>query len=235
MDNYQKLFGESRPQKMEGGILNIHGSLLEGEFGAMRNVALGVKAHEQRDFKSAMHYVDLALAERPDNHHFLKIRANIKEELGDALGAIADFKRALYVSGEDCYATYHQIAVNFLNRKEFERALTAIDIAIGLKSKIDADDEINIPYIVDGVVYRIDSEKMYTNRANAKLNLKDYEGCALDCERAMEANSNYSNAFFIYGIVLLTVGHTENGFKALKIAEAKGSTQATQVLKQYFS
>jgi tetratricopeptide (TPR) repeat protein len=195
-----------------------------------------VDAHREKNYSIAIKYINNAIQENSDHHHLYNVRANIQEDAGNALAAINDYKKALYVSGSDWYASYNQIAINYLNRKEFNRALIAFDIAIELKTKLENDgiNENVMPYIVDGVVSRVDSEKMFTNRANVKLSLQDFQGCVDDCQKAVFANPEYSNSYFILGLLFMTVGQQDDALKAFKVADSKGHPQAKNIINQYF-
>jgi len=237
MDNYQLLFNETRPNSKKTMSLPSTENLDKFVHSNwVKNLHKGVNLYKQSNYVEAITYLDKSIHENPNNQFLFKVRANIKEENNDPNGAILDYKKALYISGSDWYSIYNQIAINFLNKKDFQNALNAFDISINLKNKLKEDniDENLLPYIIDGVVNRIDYEKMYTNRANVKLSLKDYQGCADDCATAIEINPDYSNSYFIYGLLFLTVDQNENAYKILKLAESKGHKQATNLLKQYF-
>ncbi len=237
MDNFQRLFNEVRPQR-SGGMqvvkLDDLKGMLEAEW--LKNLLKAVSAYGMKDYDLAISFIDKAISENKDHQHLYKVRANIKEEVGDAEGAILDYKMSLYISGEDWYATYNQIAINYLNKKEFQRALIAFDIAIEAKRSLQSEDidEDLLPNAHHGVVMRVAFERMYTNRANVKLSLKDFQGCADDCAVAIDINPEYSNSYFIYALLFLTVNQNENAYNAFKIAESKGHKLATAALKQYF-
>jgi tetratricopeptide (TPR) repeat protein len=238
MDYYQRLFNTVRPMvNKRSGLPNFEEvkNLLESEWS--KNYMLGVNAYQQKNYQSAVSYLDKAIQENQSQSFLYYTRANIKEDSGDASGAIADYKKSLELSGNDWYTTYNQIAINFLNKKDFTDALKAFDIAIELKANLK-DKGINenlLPYLQDGVVLRVDSEKMYTNRANVKLSLRDFQGCYNDCVKAIELNPEYANSYFILGLLYLTIEQTENAYKALKIAEAKGHNMATNVINRFFN
>ena len=237
MDNYQRLFNETRPVKTDRITFPNSDELkkmTESEW--MKNLKLAVNAYQEKNYSIALKYIDYAIQENSNHQHLYNVRANIKEDSGNTLDAINDYKKALYISGSDWYATYNQIAINYLNRKEFNKALIAFDIAIELKTKLGNDgiNENVMPYILDGVVNRVDFEKMFTNRANVKLSLQDFQGCADDCQKAISANPEYSNSYFIFGLLFLTVEQHDNALKAFKFAESKGHSQAKNIINQYF-
>ncbi len=113
----------------------------------------------------------------------LEVRAKVKEEAGDAEGAIQDYKNSLHYIN-DAYNIYNQIAINYFRLYQYEKALLAFNIAIELKNSLKKQglSEELLPQFIHGTVQSVPIEVMLTNRANAKLSLKDYEGCLDDCE-----------------------------------------------------
>jgi tetratricopeptide (TPR) repeat protein len=138
MDYYQKLFNETRPQKTDQIIIikseDIN-NMTESEW--VKNLFRGINSYKLKDYSNAIRFLDKAIQENSANQHLFQVRANIKEDSGDTIGAINDYKKALYISGRDWYAIYNQIAINYLNRKEFKNALKAFDISIELKNKLN--------------------------------------------------------------------------------------------------
>jgi len=192
----------------------------------------------EKDYSKALINLNQALNLKPDHSHLLKVRASVKEDSGDRVGAISDYKESLSISGSDWYATYNQIAVNYINLKNFEKAILSFDIAIELKDKLKNNgiDEENdtIPFNIDGVIIKVPGEKMYTNRANAKLSLDDKEGAFKDCQKAIEINPNYPNSFFVMGLIYLQIGDKKSALVALKQAEKNGDKNVKAVIQQYF-
>jgi tetratricopeptide (TPR) repeat protein len=156
-----------------------------------------------------------------------EVRAKFKEDSGDAEGAIQDYKTSLHYRN-DAYNIYNQIALNYFRLKQFEKALLAFNIAIELKDnheKQGLSDDL-VPLFVDGAVQKVPKEVMLSNRANAKLNLGDFQGCLDDCDMAIEINPDYSNSYFVAGIMFLQVNQPNSALGALKEAERLGNVQA---------
>jgi tetratricopeptide (TPR) repeat protein len=241
MDNFERLFKEPRKHSNINDKKNLLGAM-DKEISEMTNSdwfkmkTFAVKYYQMGDYSSALSHLDQAIKTNPDHYFLFKLRAKIKEDSGNADGAILDYKESLSVSTSDSYSAYNQIAINYLTLKEFERALLAFDIAIELKESLlnNGIDETVIPSHVDGVPYNIDGEKMYTNRANVKLSLEDYQGCLNDCKKAIEINPDYSNSYFIAGLLFSKLDINEESLKALKKAESLGHTQATYIIQELF-
>ncbi len=238
MDNYQRLFNEIRPVKIKKGIINPNevdfNNLVNSEW--MKNQFKGMDAYKQKNYNNAISFIDKAIQENPQNSFLYNLRASYKEDLGDFNGAIEDFKKALYISGNDWYATYNQIAINYLNLKDFQNSLKAFDIAIELKINIqeEGNDEKVIPNNLYGVVMKIDYERMYTNRANVKLSLEDFGGCDEDCRKAIEINPDYTNSYVIFGLLCLRFDQKDGAYKAFKTAEDLGNKMVTGLINKFF-
>jgi tetratricopeptide (TPR) repeat protein len=236
MENYQKLFNQERPQKeknLDFGNLSELEKNLKSEWNS--ELQKGLNAHNEKNYPMAITFLNKAIELKSDNPNLYKIRAKIKEDSEDTNGAISDYKKSLYISS-DIYTTYNQIGINYTKRKEFDKALIAFNIAIEQKFEIQQNgiDESLIPYIQDAIVMKVDYEKMFTNRANVKMSLQDYEGCADDCNSAIKINPEYSNSYFVFGMLFLTVEQNDNALKLLKIAESKGHKHASKLISQFF-
>lgn len=234
MDLYERLFDEKRPIKnrnLKSLNLNELKSKLDSDL--LKYLEQSMKYLKKYDYENAIKYINKAIKIDIKNSHLYEVRANIKEESGNFKDAIDDYKYSLYISGEDNYAIYNQIAVNYYNLNELTKAINAFDIAIELKHNIEYDETI-LPYYNNGVVIRENIEVMYTNRASVYLKLEDFNECKRDCNRAIENNPEYPNSYLIYGLMFLAIDESNNAFTLLKIAESKGHQQATFILNQYF-
>jgi len=238
MDNYQRLFKESRPvTKEEVPFPDYETAMKMVDSEWWKNLNRGISSYDQDDFNSAITYLNKAIREEPEHPQLYSVRASIKEDSGDRNGAIQDYKKSLYISGEDWYATYHQLGVNYFAIKDLANAIIAYDIAIELKSKLAATGgkEDMLPNTLPGgVVFKVEFAKLYANRANAKLALKDFQGCADDCNKAIKANPDYSNSYYVFGLLFLHISQDEKAYRFLKMAESKGHKQATNTINQYF-
>lgn len=238
MDNFEKLFQEKR--KNTGGTKAM-GPNLDKEILQMQSsewfklLNLGVKSYQQKDYQTAIKHLNQAIKLKPDHAHLFEVRAKFKEDAGDAEGAIQDYKNSLHYRN-DAYNIYNQIANNYFRLKQFQKALLAFNIAIELKDNLKKQgmSEDLLPQFANGAVQKVPKEVILTNRANAKLNLKDFQGCLDDCELASEINPNYSNTYFIAGMMFLQVNQPNEALGALKQAEKLGNAQASMIIRQFF-
>ncbi|MCK6612520.1 MAG: hypothetical protein L6Q78_15950 [Bacteroidia bacterium] len=236
MDYFKKLTGQERksPFKDKKNLPNADEikKLMNTDSWQLQNLAVG--HYNAKEYQSALTHINKAIQSDRENHHLYYIRASIKEDSGDFQGAITDYIEGLDISHEDWYATYNQIAVNCLNLKQFPTALAAFDIAIELKNKITAEgvNESIMPYVADAVVIKVDFERIYTNRANAKFNLGDYQGCMDDCNSAIKANPKYSSSYLLAGILLAEVGQKDQALDVLNKALQLGNANAANIIKQ---
>lgn len=236
MDYFKKLTGQERksPYRDKKTLPRPDEikKLMTTDSWQLQNMAIGY--YNAKDYQNALTYINKAIQVDSENHHLYFISASIKEDSGDLQGALSEYLEGLDRSHEDLYATYNQIAVNFLNLKQFPTALAAFDIAIELKNKIKSEgiDESIMPYVAGAVVIKVDFERIYTNRANAKLNLGDYQGCMDDCNLAIKANPKYSNSYLLAGILLGEVGQKDQALDALNKALQLGNANAANIIKQ---
>jgi len=236
MDNFEKLFNESRrfPAQEKYTFPTMKDLQIMDDSEWMNFLSLGIKSYEDNNYPLALTYLNKSIDIERKNQHIYYVRANIKEDAGDPQGAILDYKEGLNIGGNDWYSIYNQIAVNYLNLKNFTQALIAFDIAIELKNKITSQnmDETIMPYVIDGVAMKVDYERIYSNRANAKFNLKDFHGCLDDCNKAIKANPSYSNSYLLVGILLAQVGKMEQSLDALRKAHERGNPNAENAIRQ---
>ncbi|MCB9361436.1 MAG: hypothetical protein H6587_12040 [Flavobacteriales bacterium] len=232
MDNYQKLFEEQRPPTNNSNKLpntDDLNSILES--GWLKDKIQGIAAYKEKDYATALSFLNKAIEENSDNQHSLLLRAAIKQDMGDSEGAISDYKKSLYLYG-DWYSTYQQIGLIYFKNNNFDKAIIAFDISIDLKTNLELDEKA-LPHIDNsGVIYRFEFEVMYTNRGNAKLNIKDVQGCANDCLKAKEFNPEYANSYFICGLALLEVNQNEAAMNLLGIADNLGHPLTDALFKK---
>jgi tetratricopeptide (TPR) repeat protein len=122
--------------------------------------------------------------------------------------------------------------LNFLKLKQFEKSLQAFDIAIELKEMLNESDLL--PSNIDGVVKKVAVERIYANRANVKLSLKDFTGCLNDCQTSIKLNPNYSTSYFILGLLFVEVNQENDAIQAFEVAEQLGHQQAGAAMKHFF-
>ncbi|MDN4165655.1 hypothetical protein QWY31_09085 [Cytophagales bacterium LB-30] len=203
-----------------------------GQFSGINNA---YRYYQSKNFELALQEIEKAIITNARNPFLFQFRANIKEEQSDFQSAIIDYKNALRI-GQDWYSIYNQIAICFTYLKNFSQALKAYDIAIQLKNNLINEniDESNMSYLNNGVVMRVDFERIYANRANVKLSLGDYEGCLDDIKISVHYNENYSTPYFIAGLLFEKVNQKKECFEALNRAKELGHPQAERAIKHFF-
>lgn len=233
MDNFEKLFKEKRGVYKE----RIFDANFERELSEMKNsrwhecLQLSLEFYQSKEYDTALNYINQAIELEPENPFLFEVKANINENSGDAHNAVENFKRSLYLR-QDSYNLYNRIALNLFRLKKFEEALLAFDIAIDLKRQVFSEELI--PEQLNGIVFKVSEEIMLTNRANTRLNLSDFQGCLDDCQRAIDINPNYSNSYFVIGVLFAQVNQLNDSFKAFKQAERLGNSHAPSMIKQLF-
>jgi tetratricopeptide (TPR) repeat protein len=73
----------------------------------------------------------------------------------------------------------------------------------------------------------------FTNRAKAKFELNDYQGCINDLNRALKLGESYQSLYAYLGYSYLNLGDLTNACKNFSLAGEKGYSQAYQLIAQY--
>ena len=241
MDNFERLFGETREIKRSSHSLESLSKQFEDLMTTdwYKLMKQGARFSELGDYQNALNCLNSAIQQKPKHHHLLQVRAKIKENLGNFAGAIQDYKESLIVSGSDWYSIYNQIAINFLYQQNFEKAIMSFDIAIELKKGLISagiiEESILDSSTVDGAVKYVPFEKMYINRANAKMSLENYQGSFDDCRSAIEANPEYSNSYYVLGLLYININQEEKALEAFNKAHNLGHSKAKLAIQQFLS
>jgi tetratricopeptide (TPR) repeat protein len=188
-------------------------------------------AHDIDEYNMALPYINKAIEEMPSNSHLYDIKANTLEKLLDFDGAIIEHKNSLIISREDRHTTYDNLGMCFLNLKDYLKAKIAFDISINIK--LINNDHIKYPEILDRFIPNIKLEHSYVNRASALLGLSEYQECVNDCTKATELDPEYSNAYFILGMVYLMIEESNNASHFFRIADSLGHKKAKSILNQF--
>lgn len=245
MDNFERLFNEKRRVKSRDNSFMPSPEELEKKTFPEKNILAewlislkkAVNYYNEKNYAAALIHINKSIDKEKNNQHLYRVRANIKEDSGDLEGAILDYKESINIEGSDWYSVYNQIALNYYKLKEFPKALIAFDIALDLKvelTKIKGDIEDSIPNNADGFVLKVDFERIFSNRANVKLRTGDYQGCLDDCNAAIQINPEYSNPYFIIGMLFAQIGQRQDSIDALQNAKVRGNPNAVIMLNQLY-
>ena len=162
-------------------------------------------------------------------------RANVFEDLRKFNDAISNYEKAIEISGNDIsvYALYHQIAYCYLNNSNNQKAVEFYNYAIDLKTKHPNNkSNEDIEGMDMGVLLGIPFKRMYSNRANALLNLGQLNESLEDCKKSITYDKNYSNPYFVLSTIYSKAGHEDKAIEYLKISAQLGNRNAQATLRE---
>ncbi len=132
-----------------------------------------VRKLENKDYESAIDFLNRCLDDEPFNKEYLQLRANAYSETQQLKKSIGDYKKAIEVDQEDELLHYNQ-AATYIKMGKFEEAHQAYTNALKI---------------------RPDYLKAIQGRATAKTLLGDYQGAIDDYNLALDENNFFTPAF----------------------------------------
>ena len=141
----------------------------------MENLAMAY--HEIGDHENAVNYLTRAIRKGYGNIKNYQYRAFSRASIGDNLGAIEDYNKALEMDPNN-YSLLTSLANTYLKQKEFQKALDLCDKIIKTNSQ---------------------KFEPYFARSYAKYMLKNYQGSMEDCLNALSLNPNYGDIYLLIG------------------------------------
>jgi len=149
-------------------------------------------------------------------------RGLAKQQIKDYEGAIADYSQAIKI-GPSALA-YNQRGMVRYYKNDFKGAIIDYTKAIKFTPK-------------DEVVYynraNVKDEVIYYNRAKTREEILDYSEAFADCNKAIEINPKYADAYIERGILKNKLGQKDSGCLDLRKAEELGSSYVTDAIKKY--
>jgi tetratricopeptide (TPR) repeat protein len=138
-------------------------------------------------------------------------KANVKTDLQDNEGAIADYTRAIEL--DPTYAkAYNNRGVAKKRLQDYRGAIVDYTKAIELDSKLS---------------------EAYNNRGIAKQRLKDFMGAIIDYTKTIELDPKNAYAYNNRGLAKIDLGHKNDGCLDLSKAGELGDTDAYEMIKKY--
>jgi tetratricopeptide (TPR) repeat protein len=138
-------------------------------------------------------------------------RGSSKSELGDNIGAIADYTKAIELSPTFSMAYNNRGWAKF-KMKNYNEALKDLNKAIEL-------DENN--WVA------------YDSRQETKFAMNDYQGCIEDCFKAISLNQKSSNSYFFRGRAFYRKGDKTRACEDWSKAGELGKTEAYEYIAKY--
>ncbi len=179
---------------------------------AKANYYLGVFAFENGDYNESLNYFNNATISDPKFMVAFHDKASTKRKLGDLVGAVADYSKAIELDATFVSAFINRATV-FFNLKQYDKSIDDYTQASSLEpdnyliyngrgsAKFDNGDYIGAIKDFDKtILIKSNYSFAYNNRAAAKYKLKDYKGAVDDCNLAIQLDKAYGYAFLNRGI-----------------------------------
>ena len=208
----------------EDNPVNI--SLLGGEYNpkAMAYSTLAKESYDNDDFATAINLYSKALEFQPLNWHFLSQRAicyRMSNEYDKSLTDALSSKKI-----DDNFENNQTIALCYLFKKAFLEAVQHFDIAIKYLDSYEENDQAKMM----GINYGATKSRALNNQAVCYYNLQQLDK-AIECTtKGIQAKSDYSNNYFIRGMIYLSQGDKLKARSDLENAARYGDTRANGIL-----
>lgn len=232
METFEKAFKRTRTMNTKKRtFLNLFGG---SNYLSFYNSA--INAYKNQNLPSALENINKTIEKSDINDwkHFA-FRANVYEDLRKFTDAISNYEKAIELSGNDInvYALYHQIAYCNLNIGNNQKAVEFYNYAIDLKNNHPNNQSNTDTEGMDmGVLLGIPFKRMYSNRANALLNLGQMNESLEDCKKSISYDKNYSNPYFILSTIYSKAGQEDKAIEFLKVSAQLGNRNAQATLRE---
>jgi len=94
-------------------------------------------------FETALKDYDLCLKHRPDTHEGWRYRANVRFAIGDLVGAISDYNKALNLESQD-FVVLNNCGVCYLGLMNFGKAAECLEKALKIPDMVTSPVENNL-------------------------------------------------------------------------------------------
>lgn len=165
---------------------------------------------DQGKFGLAIAILDTLLGFEPDNSLYLSARGFNKMRQKKFDEAVDDFNKAIKNDPGDLFSVLYRAVI--ANKRKNHKLANAL-----LDSYIDI---------------RKDNFEAFYHRAVARLGMNNLSGALRDCEKAIELNPRYSDAYLQKGLILLRAGRRNQACENLEKAYKLGNSKAYGLLKE---
>jgi tetratricopeptide (TPR) repeat protein len=206
----------------------FNASLLGGEHNpkAMAYSALAKEAQDRDDFGTAISHYSKALEFQPLNSHILSQRAICYRMLDDYDKSLIDASNSKKI--DDNFSNNQTIALCYLFKKDFLKAIKYFDTALKYLDSYEAIDQTKMM----GIDYAATKSRALNNQAICYYNLQQLEEAIKCATKGIQAKSDYSNNYFIRGMIYLSQGNKTKAISDLQIAAQYGYAKAQAILAQ---
>ena len=173
---------------------------------------LFAKAMNEKDPSKALFLFDIIIELNPNNYEVFYNRGNLKSDMGDKSGAMADYNTAIALNPFYVDA-YNNRGILKYQMGDYHGALSDYDKAISLNP---------------------DDIKAINNRANLKFDMADYDSALSDYDKAISLNTDDANAYKgrAYSFRKLAESKQDPAKKEDLIAKAESDEKKAESLKK---
>jgi tetratricopeptide (TPR) repeat protein len=179
---------------------------------------------------SALSLYNFTLKKMPDNAEVWFNRGSLHELLGMEKEAFQDYYRAYELGFENKYL-FNNIAMILKQKKEYEKALDFIDLAISLDTNfiIALDNKAmilnNLGNYLEAVKYASQAisrdssiARNFNNRSLIYINLEQFKMAQADCLNAIELDPNYAYPYNNLGFIMDELGRSKEALEYYNLA-----------------
>jgi len=180
---------------------------------------IGLKAFDEENFEVAIEYYTKAIKEQPENWISFSQRAICYRMINQFDKSISDALESKKI--DDNYINNQTLALCYLYKKEYKTAIKYFDITVNSLRELNNIDND----------YGATMSRALSNQSICYYNLKQLNNAIICTTKGMIANPQYSNNYFIRGVIYWESGHNDDARKDLEMALKYGDERAADILK----
>ncbi|WP_194777136.1 tetratricopeptide repeat protein [Pararhodonellum marinum] len=172
----------------------------------------GMGYYDNQDFSKAIFYFTKSIEGDSEFFATFLYRGLAKNNLGDYIGAISDFNRAIILNEDMSYMSYLNRGLAKDRLEDYRGAISDFNKAIQKEPNEIAP---------------------FFNRGLSKSKLNDCKGAILDLNRVISSNPNLAEAYFLRGLCFIMSGEQDRGCIDLSKAGELGSAKSYPLIRDY--
>jgi len=215
---------------------------MQGQKNTNYYMGKGQEELQKNNFTGAISMFNIVIEEKKENHLAYFYRGFAKMQLGDIIGAEADFIRTTLIH-RGYSAGYYYLGIIKAEKKDYYDALKNFDRAIELNctntdyfnargyvrtmiwDTLAAEEDLNQSILLNST-----NVNAWYNRSVLWLNSKKYEKALADCNKAIEITPAFDELFLLRGHIRLCM---EDSLPALKDFEHVISRDSGNIAAHY--
>lgn len=207
----------------------VNTSLLGGQFNP-KAAAYGfaaLDAFNKNDFQTAISLFTKGLEFQPENSGFYSRRAICYRMINEFDLALLDALTSIKIDSN--FENNQTAALCKLFLKDYVKAIEFFEISLEFLERDESIDQSNI----SNTDYKATKSRLLNNKAVCHYNLKQLD-LAIECtSKGIIENPQYSNNYFIRGMIYLEISNKSKAIEDLKNASLYGDDRATNILKSF--